>query len=289
MRRRELLASVGATALAAQAGCLAEGTDGGATTPENGTDTDTPTPGDRGVQPTVRDHSVETVGTTCSSGESTGIDITFDETAVGIDGVARTSNPCYEATVESAAVTGGELRVGVAFVREDGACSDCVGAVTYAATVDLDTTEGVDTVVVTHSQERAGDDETFRARRDTEASPSPTDGPGTTPITHASSQPDPDLPVSLDNRHDERHEIGVEITRESGGTVYDETHTMDPGIERTVYNLREASPDGVETFEITATMGETTESVRVETSACYGDAIVSVTEDGELYPYYSIC
>ncbi|PSQ03443.1 hypothetical protein BRC95_08930 [Halobacteriales archaeon QS_5_68_33] len=269
MRRRELLASVGATALAAQTGCLAEGTDGGATTPENGTDTDTPTPGDRGVQPTVRDHSVETVGTTCSSGESSGIDVTFDETAVGIDGVARTSNPCYEATVESAA--------------------DCVGAVTYAATVDLDTTEGVDTVVVTHSQERAGDDETFRARRDTEASPSPTDGPGTTPITHASSQPDPDLPVSLDNRHDERHEIGVEITRESGGTVHDETHTIDPGIERTVYNLREASPDGVETFEITATMGDATESVEVETSACYGDAIVSVTEDGELYLYYSIC
>ena len=280
MQRRALLASVAALAVGSLTGCIADG---------GGAPGETATPSEGDDRPTVRDHSVETVETTCSSGESTGIDVSFDETAVGIDGIARTSNPCYEATVESAAVTDGELRVGVAFVREDGACADCVGAVTYAATVDLDTTEGVDTVVVTHSQEHAGDDETFRARRDTEASPSPTDGPGTTPITHASSQPDPDLPVSLDNRHDERHEIGVEITRESGGTVHDETHTIDPGIERTVYNLREASPDGVETFEITATMGETTESVRVETSACYGDAIVSVTEDGELYPYYSIC
>ena len=64
---------------------------------------------------------------------------------------------------------------------------------------------------------------------------------------------------------------------------------MDPGIERTVCNLREASPDGVETFEITATMGDATESVEVETSACYGDAIVSVTADGELSTTYSIC
>jgi len=280
MQRRELLGSVAALAAGSLTGCIADG--GGApaeTTTSEGDD-----------RPTVRDHSVETVDTTCSSGESTGIDVSFGETAVEIDGVARTSNPCYEATVESASVTGGELRVGVGFDREDGACSDCVGAVTYAATVEMETTEGVDTVVVTHGEDGAGDGTTFTERRgDGGAPPSPTDGQGTTPMTHASSQPDPDLDVLLHNEHDESHEIGVDVARESGEMVYDGTHAIDPGAERTVYNLREASPDGVETFEITATMGEATESMQVETSACYGDAIVSVTDDGELYPYYSIC
>lgn len=281
MRRRRFVASVAAVALGSLTGCTAdgEGTPGGTVTPSEGDG-----------QPSVRDHSVETVETTCSSGESTGIDVSFGEEAVDIDGVARTSNPCYEATIESAAVTSGELRVTVGFVREDGACADCVGAVTYAATVDLDTTDSLDTVVVTHREDGAGEDETFtEQRRDGGAPPSPTDGPRTTEMDHPSSQPNPDLSVSLDNEHDESHEIRVEITRESGETVYDGTHTIDPDTERTVYNLREASPDGIETFEITATMDGTTESVEVETSACYGDAIVSVTDDGELYPYYSIC
>jgi len=280
MQRRELLASVGALAIGSLTGCIADG---------GGAPGETATPSEGDDRPTVRDHSVETVETTCSSGESTGIDVSFGETAVEIDGVARTSNPCYEATVESATVTGGELRVGVGFVREDGACADCVGAVTYAATVEMDTTEGVDTVVVTHGEAGAGDDETFRARRDGGTPPSPTDGPGTTPMTHASSQPDPDLGVLLENRDDERREVRLEVTRESGETVHDETHAIDPGTERTVYNLRKASPDGIERFEIAATMGDATESVEVETSACYGDAIVSVTADGELSTTYSIC
>ena len=51
----------------------------------------------------------------------------------------------------------------------------------------------------------------------------------------------------------------------------------------------DADPDGVESFRVTATARNTTESVTIETNVCYGGAYVEVQEDGTLYPYYAIC
>jgi len=303
MKRRRLLASVSALAVGFGAGCVAEG-DGPAgtdpppdeptdTEPPSSTPTSTPSPTpspsgpDRDGQPSVRGHSIETVKTACMSGDEGEAEVSFSGTAVDIEGTGETPTPCYEAVVESAVVTAGELRVQVAFVRDGSdACVQCIGAVEYAATVDLDTTDAIETVTVTHGENGDGFTET---RSDDEPHASPTDDPERTSMDDPGSDPDPDLAVSLDNEHDEDHTIRVEIRREGGETVYAETHEIAAGSEREVYNLREASPDGVETFEITATMDGETESMRVETSTCYGEAIVSVTDDGMLYPYYAIC
>lgn len=79
------------------------------------------------------------------------------------------------------------------------------------------------------------------------------------------------------------------IQRETGETVYDKTHEIDAESERDIYDLQEASPKGIEAFTITAAMDGEKESMRVETSTCYGEAIIAVRDDGVLYPYYAIC
>ena len=78
-------------------------------------------------------------------------------------------------------------------------------------------------------------------------------------------------------------------TSPTGETVHEGTYTLDPGTEREVYDVADADPDGVESFRVTATARNTTESVTIETSVCYGGAYVEVLEDGTLYPYYAIC
>ncbi|WP_049987687.1 hypothetical protein [Halobellus rufus] len=133
---------------------------------------------------------------------------------------------------------------------------------------------------------------------------SPTDGspPGPTPGEQTrpestfegtagwSEQPDPDKAVHVENRWNQSVEIRVQVVREATNeTVYDETETFVPGADREVYNLSAANPDGIESFRVTATARNTTESVTIETHECYGDAYVEITESGELFPYYAIC
>lgn len=124
-------------------------------------------------------------------------------------------------------------------------------------------------------------------------SPTPTSSPSPTPTeappSTESNDPDPDLPIHVENRHDATHTIALTVTRESGETVHEETYEVTAGADREVYNLDEADPDGVESFEIEATMDDRTASATVETSSCYGEAIVAVSEDGELHVTYSIC
>lgn len=120
-----------------------------------------------------------------------------------------------------------------------------------------------------------------------------TDAPGTTQRPSASRSaadvPDPDLPVVLYNQDRESHVVAVTVRRESGETVHEGAYEVGGGSEREVYNLRAAAPDGIETFEVTASMGDQSGTVVVETSACYGTVLVRVTQDGVLSPTFSIC
>ncbi|MFC4447921.1 hypothetical protein [Halorussus aquaticus] len=145
-------------------------------------------------------------------------------------------------------------------------------------------------------------------------------------IERASNSPDPDHAISLRNEASESRTLRVEIVRRATGeTVFDTTEGVSPGGEVTVYDLRRANPDGVETFEVcaelvgkdgtggvvgnaTATVGDsdgesvadagseatTTDSSRrdcatIDTSECYGDAHATVAEDGSLRIIYAIC
>jgi hypothetical protein len=124
-----------------------------------------------------------------------------------------------------------------------------------------------------------------------DAPPSPSGTPPEDPPSHEDpmTEPDPDLDVGIENQSDEAQTITLEISREAGGIVYEETREVAPETDRDVYNLERADPDGIEAFVIAAERGDKRESATVKTSECYGNAFVAIAEDGEFYVTYSIC
>lgn len=126
---------------------------------------------------------------------------------------------------------------------------------------------------------------------DDDSPSSPSGTPDDDPPSHedAMNEPDSDLAVGIENRSDETQTITLTVTRESGETVYEGTHDVAPGSDIDVYNLQEADPDGIEKFVITAERDGQQESASVETSKCYGEAFVSIADDGEFYVTYTIC
>ena len=105
----------------------------------------------------------------------------------------------------------------------------------------------------------------------------------------ATEQPDSDLPVRIVNDVEETRTVSLTITRESGEVVHEATHEAPPGSDREVYNLWAADPDGIESFDIAAKRGDTSDSVGVRTSKCYGHVIVGVAEEEGLSITYAIC
>ena len=174
---------------------------------------------------------------------------------------------------------------------------------------------------VTDSDGRSGTDDpttdTAKTRRTSTPSDTPTETRTTDSTTtgdwidRASRKPDPDHSVSLVNEGDENRTVRVRVVREaSGEPVFDETREAFPGSESELYNLKRADPDGVEAFtvcgelvESTATGGtaattangsDASESefrscATIRTNECYGNAYVTIREDGALQVVYAIC
>jgi hypothetical protein len=119
---------------------------------------------------------------------------------------------------------------------------------------------------------------------------SPSDGDGGTPSISAVDQADPDKAVHLENRWNRSVEVHVTVYRNATGeTVYDETHVLEPGADRDVYNTQAANPEGVERFSIRLSARNTTRQLSIETNKCYGNVYGEIQDDGTFYPYYAIC
>ena len=107
---------------------------------------------------------------------------------------------------------------------------------------------------------------------------------------YAAERPDPGHRIAVENEWNRSVTVRVTVVREAANeTVHEGTYEVAAGEERTVYGTAEANPDGIERFSVTATALNTTESVTIETSRCYGNVHVEITADGELSPYYAIC
>ena len=134
--------------------------------------------------------------------------------------------------------------------------------------------------------------------------PASTDDPGTAGdwIAQASNEPDPDHSVTLNNEGSETRTVRVRVVREeTGETVFEETRESPPGTEVELYDLKRADPDGIEPFAVCGELvgaDATTDSdgesdargcVTLRTNACYGNAHVTVRDDGSLQIIYSIC
>lgn len=147
--------------------------------------------------------------------------------------------------------------------------------------------------------------------RSPDPSPTDTSSPSVgsqigTGITPAVNEPKADHAVYLFNEGTRERTVRVQVVREATGeSVFDETLTVAPDTEREVYNLKQADPDGVETFTICGELaGPTTEQepadtetpeapvrdcITMRTDACHGTAHVTVQGSGELGVIYSIC
>ncbi|WP_049970346.1 hypothetical protein [Haladaptatus cibarius] len=135
----------------------------------------------------------------------------------------------------------------------------------------------------------------------------------------ASKEPNPDHSISLWNRGDEQQTVRVRVVRRATDeTVFDERYDIGcGGVRRTLYNLKDANPEGVEGFSIcaefvesagtrtttgnqsetkqtTASDSDATESqsrgcVSISTNECYGDVDLIITEEGSIDATYAIC
>lgn len=111
------------------------------------------------------------------------------------------------------------------------------------------------------------------------------------PHTEAINTPDTDKRIELANRFTETATVQVTVTRDTTDRlVYNGAHTLAPGTETdSIYNLNQSNPDGIETYTLTATALNQTETIELRTTQCQGGAIVEIADDGQLYPFYAIC
>lgn len=127
---------------------------------------------------------------------------------------------------------------------------------------------------------------------------SPTDSatgtapPSGTPVStnrQAARNPDPDHEITLENRDDAAHTVALTVTGPDGTAVHESRTDLDPGERTLAYNLRRADPDGVEAYDVVASLGTRREEATVETSGCYGDVIVTVRDEGDFDLVYAVC
>lgn len=102
-------------------------------------------------------------------------------------------------------------------------------------------------------------------------------------------RPDPDLPIRVQNRHDEPRTLSLTVAREGGDVVYESVLELDAGDDYEAYNLQEADPEGVERFDVVAEADDSRREISVRTNECYGDARVGFDATGELFASYDIC
>lgn len=166
MRRREVLALVGAGAVGL-AGCTADAPPGGSTdTPEpTDTPTDTPTatesPTPEPVALAVEDRQFELLAAECGQGQNTASvshEATGENTGrITVDGVVRGSDTCHRARLVEAVADGNSLHVTVeSYVPEgdeDRMCGECLVDISYRATVEYEGAGPFD-VVVDHGDGR---------------------------------------------------------------------------------------------------------------------------------------
>jgi hypothetical protein len=120
----------------------------------------------------------------------------------------------------------------------------------------------------------------------------------------AERTPDPDHSISLVNNDDEQATVRLRVLRDATGeTVFEETLTVEADEEVEPYNLKEADPDGVESFTVCATraasetsttssttsVGSRGNCATVSTDECHAHTLATVQDDGSVQVTYAIC
>lgn len=136
LSRRRVLGSL-AIGSAALAGCLSVGASV-----------------DREPVDGVREQDITTVETACAGMNDEGSSVEVSGTTIDIEGVLIGPNPCHEAVIKGVFVEGDTLVVSIAAESDidDGeVCMECVGKISYEATVEVGDDVEFDDVSVDHN------------------------------------------------------------------------------------------------------------------------------------------
>jgi hypothetical protein len=109
----------------------------------------------------VLNHTVETTDTGCTAkslGTARKRDVSRADGVVTVEGTLVTSTPCHSVIVESVRYNSGDLALAVSVEPQPGVCIECLGEITYEATVTLSEGVAVDTVSVTYVETDPGVD-----------------------------------------------------------------------------------------------------------------------------------
>lgn len=169
MNRRALLTAIG-TSTFALAGCVGDELDddgrmpgaggggGGDDDGDDGNAEDDATDGDDGTEDdrdgSSPDATVRQLGASCASGDEDWAVVVRDDDELVITGTTPASNPCHEAVLDELDRQGDALTVVIGVestLEEDEDCAQCVGAIAYEATVQLDAST-LDAVEVDHRE-----------------------------------------------------------------------------------------------------------------------------------------
>lgn len=158
MKRRTVLAAAAASATASVGGCLADGgsDEDGDGDDGDGADSDGGDGGGDGDGSGVdgsgiTDRSIETTERTCGSQDVSRASMTVADGAIVVEGTLSASTPCHDAVLSSALLEDRTLRIGVDVSQQDGVCQQCIGEISYEATVELDDPRDLDSVQVSHA------------------------------------------------------------------------------------------------------------------------------------------
>lgn len=183
MKRRTVLAAAATTATASVAGCLTgsdepggsgsgddsngNGSPGGGGTngddePSGGGDgssDDDEGSGDDGDDSDrsgvdgseITGRSIETTEQTCGSQDVSEASMTVEDGAIVVEGTVSASTPCHDAVLSTAAVGDRTLRMDVELSQQDGFCQQCLGEISYEATIELANPTGLESVQVSHA------------------------------------------------------------------------------------------------------------------------------------------
>ncbi|ELY63946.1 hypothetical protein C489_17902 [Natrinema versiforme JCM 10478] len=94
----------------------------------------------------------------------------------------------------------------------------------------------------------------------------------------------------LENHGNESATFDITVVRTATNeTVHDQSYVLDPEEDREVYNTNESISDGIETVAFRWAAANETGTVEITTNDCYGNAYVTIREDGTAESTYSIC
>lgn len=167
MRRRTILGSIAIGIQGSIAGCLrsldsgqpesSPDTQETTTRTRSATQSSTTSPKTQTEQSKMIDSEIKTTQAECKGGDQEdSITVSIEEETVSIEGVMITPTPCYEASIRSVKISNSELLVEINSDELEGACTQCIGAVSYRCTITVNSTDGISTVTVKHGE---GDDE----------------------------------------------------------------------------------------------------------------------------------